>query len=112
MREVAEYLRLPFSTVYGVATYYSMFSVTPRGKHLIRVCNSPVCHMEGANEVTDDLERLLGVGVGETTPDGLFTIEHTECLGRCGAAPTVLVDETVYGGVNHDKLRSILERYR
>ena len=112
MRDVAEYLRIPLSTVYGVATYYSMFSVVPRGKHLIRVCNSPVCHMDGTNEVLDELERLLGVGVGETTPDGLFTIEYTECLGRCGAAPTILVDETVYGGVNQEKLRSIIERYR
>ena len=112
MLEVAEYLRVPVSTVYGVATYYSMFSVTPRGKHLIRVCNSPVCHMEGSDEVLEELKRLLGVDVGETTPDGLFTIEHTECLGRCDAAPTLLVDETVFGGVNHEKLRSIIERYR
>ena len=112
MREVAEYLHVPYSTVYGVATYYSMFSVTPRGKHLIRVCNSPVCHMEGSKEVLGELKRLLGVDVGETTPDGMFTIEHTECLGRCGDAPALLVDETVFGGVNHEKLRSIIERYR
>ena len=80
MKSTARYLNTTYSHVYGVATYYTMFSVKQRGKHLIRVCNSPVCNMEGSTGVIDSLKAVLGVDVGETTKDRLFTLEHTECL--------------------------------
>ena len=112
MRDVAEYLNISQSWVYGVATYYSMFSVTQRGANVIRVCDSPVCNMEGSLSVLTSLKRLLGVGVGETTEDGLFTIEHTECLGRCASAPSMMINEKIYGGVNDEKLRSIIDTYK
>ena len=111
MREVAKYLKVSRGEVFGIATYYSMFSVTPRGRHIVRVCDSPICHMEGSNEVLEYLRAAIGVGIGETTADGRFTVERTECLGRCGTAPAILIDEDTYTGVTEAKLRSIFGRY-
>jgi len=110
--EIADYLNISYSWVCGVATYYSMFSIKPRGRHIIRICNSPVCNMEGAEPVLERLQSLLGVGVGETTDDGLFTIEHTECLGRCASAPMMMVDEELLGGITADNLGTIIEEFR
>ena len=112
MREVSEYLQVPYSWVYGVVSYYSMFSLTPRGKNIIRVCKSPVCHMEGSGFVLDALRENLGIGIGETTRDGLFSLEYTECLGRCDSSPVMMVNDTIYGGLDSSKVRSILESFR
>ena len=111
MREIAEYLNIPLSSVLGVVTYYSMFSATPRGRHIIRVCDSPVCDMKGSGPLIEALETVLKIRVGETTEDGRFTLETTECLGRCAVAPSVMIDEETYGGVAATTLEPILERY-
>lgn len=112
MQAVAEYLNITFSTVYGVATYYSMLSVKPRGRHVIRVCKSPVCDMFGAPEIIRQLEELLGVTVGETTPDKLFTCEESACLGRCDSAVSMMIDGQYYGSLDKQTLSTIIERYR
>ena len=109
---VADYLNVPLSSVYGVATYYSMYSIQPRGRHLIRVCNSPVCDMVGSADLTNRLKSLLGVGIGETTPDGSFTLEESACLGRCDSAPSVMIDDEYYGALDDDALAAIIDRYR
>lgn len=108
----AEHLGLPLSRVHDAVTFYTMFSLRPRGKHVIRVCDSPNCHLFGAWSVVEELKKLLGIGVGETTPDGLFTLELTSCLGACGVAPVMMVDDEVFGNLTPQKLREILARLK
>ncbi len=111
MKEAASFLNTSLSHVFGVATYYSMFSVKPRGKYIIRVCNSPVCNMIGSDSLIEKLKVLLDVEVGETTKDALFTLELTACLGRCSDAPSIMINREIYGRVNSDQLKSIINKY-
>ena len=109
---IAGYLNVPYSSVYGVVSYYSMFSLTPRGKHIIRVCHSPVCQMADSNELLAYLRQHLAVEVGASTADGLFTLETTECLGQCDSAPGMSVDEMYYGNLTARKIKHILKEYQ
>jgi len=109
---VANYLELTLSEVKGTASFYSMFSFTPRGKHIIRICESPPCQLLGASTVLGKLKETLSVEVGETTRDGLFTLETTSCLGVCGVAPAMMIDEEVYGNLTPKKIETIIERIR
>jgi NADH:ubiquinone oxidoreductase subunit E len=108
LRLAAQYLHLPFSFVHGVASFYTMFSLTPRGKHIIRVCQSPPCHLMGATTLAQELTRRLGIDFGQTTPDGVFTLEMTSCLGVCGVAPAMMVNDEVYGNLTPGKIQEIL----
>ncbi len=112
LKAVAEYLNITFSHVFGVVTYYTMFSLKQRGKYIIRICNSPVCNMKRSLSLADEIRDLLGIGVGETTGDMLFTLEYTECLGRCDVAPSIMVAEDVYGNVTRKSLASIIKKYK
>ena len=109
---IAGYLNVPHSAVYGVVSYYSMFSLTPRGKHIIRVCKSPVCQMADSKDILTKLCHYLGIDVGATTADGVFTLETTECLGQCDSAPGMSVDEMYYGNLTAIKIKNILEDYQ
>ena len=109
---IAKYLNVPYSSIYGVASYYTLFSLTPRGKHIIRICNSPVCRMAGSNAISLELRKNLNIDSGETTAEGLFTLETTECLGQCDSAPGLAVDEAYYGNLNAKKVKTILHKYR
>ena len=108
---IAKYLNTPYSSIYGVVSYYTMFSLTPRGKHIIRICQSPVCHMAGLSDIFTELHKILKINPGETTPDGLFTLETTECLGQCDNAPAMVVDEAIYGNLTAIKIKAILLKY-
>lgn len=108
MRWVAAYLNTSLGAVYGVVKYYTLFSTQPRGRHVIRVCRSPVCDMLDGRRVQESLEALLGIGQGEVTPDGLFSWEAVECLGHCDQAPVMMVDDTVYGGLTHGKVQAVI----
>ena len=108
MRLAAEYLHLPFSFVHGVATFYTMFSLTPRGRFIIRICQSPPCHLMGATTVEQELRRFLKVDFGQTTPDGLFTLEMSSCLGVCGVAPAMMVNDEVFGNLTPGRVQEIL----
>ena len=108
---IARYLNTTYSSIYGVASYYTMFSLKPRGKHIIRICRSPVCHMVGANDLFTELYRNLNIEIGQTTSDGLFTLESSECLGQCEKAPAMSIDETFYGSLTIDKIKTILQKY-
>ena len=110
--DVADYLGLTLSEVKGTASFYSMFSFTPRGRHIIRICESPPCQLLGASTVLQKLKETLSVKVGETTGDGLFTLETTSCLGVCGVAPAMMIDEEVYGNLTPEKIETIIERMR
>ena len=112
LQEVASYLNLPLSEVKGVASFYSMFSFTPRGRHVIRVCESPPCQLLGAMSVLEELKKVLAVKQGETTADGLFTLETASCLGVCGVAPAMMIDDEVYGNLTSEQIRRILEQIR
>ncbi len=108
LKWAARYLNTTLGHVYGVATYYSMYSVTPRGKHLIRLCKSPICHTMKSESLTQVFADILEIAPGQTTRDGLFTLEYTECLGQCGKAPVMLLDETIYGDLTRQKIEELI----
>jgi NADH-quinone oxidoreductase subunit E len=111
LREVASYLNMTKSQVYGVVTYYSMFSLKPRGKYIIRICKSPVCELEKEDRIEETLKNDLGISAGETTADGRFTLEYTICLGHCDKSPVMMVNEDVYGDLKPEILPEILREY-
>jgi NADH:ubiquinone oxidoreductase subunit E/ferredoxin len=112
LRSVADQMELPISRVYSLATFYNAFSLTPKGKHVIRVCMGTACHVKGAENVLRSLERTLNISAGGTTADGLFSLEEVRCLGCCALAPVIMIGEDVHGGVTAGKLPKILDRYR
>jgi NADH:ubiquinone oxidoreductase subunit E len=112
MAVVADFLNITYSSVYGVVTYYSMFSPTPRGKFIIRVCNSQVCEMTGSENIMDELQKLTGIKPGETSPDRLFTLESTECLGHCDEAPAIIVNDEFFGNINTLKIKDLIDKLR
>jgi NADH:ubiquinone oxidoreductase subunit E len=109
---VASHVGVPPALVHDAVTFYSMFSLSPRGRHIVRLCESPNCHLAGAWSVLDELRRLLGVDVGQTTADGEFTLELTSCLGACGVAPVMMVDDEVVGNLTPERVREALARHR
>jgi NADH-quinone oxidoreductase subunit F len=112
LKLVSEGMDIPYPYLYGVMSFYTMFSPTPRGKHIIRLCESPPCHIMGAENLVEVLKGELGIQVGETTPDGLFTLEHTACLGVCEVAPAMQINEVVFGRLTVERVRNILSDYR
>lgn len=108
---VADELGLPLSQVSGVVSFYSFFSTQPRGEHTIRVCLGTACYVRGGKKIVDRLQEVLGVGVGDTTPDRKFTLEVARCIGACGLAPAMSIDDTVYKQVDPDRLEHILAQY-
>lgn len=109
---IAEGLGVPLSEVYGVVTFYSFFSLKPQGKYTIGVCLGTACYVKGAAALVEALEQNLGIKVGDTTDDGMFTLSITRCLGACGLAPVLTIDEDVYGRLTPEKIPEILERYK
>ena len=108
---VAEVLNVPLSEVYGVATFYSLFSLTPRGENKIGVCLGTACYVRGAAQVLAELEKQLNVKLNHTTEDGKFTLEITRCIGACGLAPVITINEDVYGRVQPQRIKEILAKY-
>lgn len=108
----AEKLRIPVSKVYGVATFYAQFHLAPRGENIVRICRGTACHVRGVSKVADKMKELLNVGVGETTEDMKFTYEEVACIGACGLAPVMMINDKTYGKLVPDKLPEILEEYR
>jgi NADH-quinone oxidoreductase E subunit len=107
---VAQYLKVPPNHIYGVLTFYSMYSTKPRGKNIIRLCESPPCYIKGSDNILRKLKIMLGVDVGETTKDGLFTLELCACLGVCGNAPVMMVNNDVFGDLTEEKTEEIISR--
>ena len=108
---IAEELDIPLTEVYGVATFYSQFTLKPKGKYKIGVCLGTACYVRGSQQIVDRLCEELGIQVGETTEDGKFTVEATRCVGACGLAPVLMVNEDVYGRLVEDDIPKILEKY-
>ena len=109
--KVAEVLNVPLSEVYGVATFYSLFSLKPRGENKIGVCLGTACYVRGAAQVLAELEKQLNIKLNDTTEDGKFTLEITRCIGACGLAPVITINEDVYGRLQPDKVKEILDKY-
>ena len=110
--KVSEITGIPESQFYGVATFYSQFRFTPLGKYLIKVCNGTACFVSGADIIYDTLSELLNVSSGETTEDGLFTLETVACLGCCSLAPVVMINDRVYGKQSVDSIRKLIAKIR
>lgn len=112
LAEVAAQLDLPLSKVYATATFYTLFNTKPKGQYIVRVCESAPCHINGAETIVEELQQLLGVKAGETTEDGVFTLELAACLGVCGVAPALMVNDQVHGNLRPGDLARILGEYR
>lgn len=112
MRELARELRVPFSKVYGVATFYSQFRLKPRGRHLVSVCLGTACQVRGGEQIYRRVKRELGIKLGGTTPDGRYTLETVSCVGACGMAPIVLVNENTHGRLTPEKAVNIIQQYK
>lgn len=109
---IAEGLEISLSEVYGVATFYSQFSLTPKGKHRISVCLGTACYVKGSDKILEEVQKQLGIKCGECTPDGLFSIDSCRCVGACGLAPVMMIDDEVYGKLTPDKIKGILDKYK
>lgn len=110
-KKIATGLNLPLSRVYGVVTFYSFFTMTPRGKHTVRVCLGTACYVRGGKALTETLQKEFGIKEGETTSDRMFTLESVRCLGACGLGPVVVIDEDVHGRVKPAKIKEMLAQY-
>jgi NADP-reducing hydrogenase subunit HndA len=108
---VASGLNISTARVYGVVTFYSFFTMTPRGKHPISICMGTACYVRGAEKVIEEFRKELSIQVGQTTPDGKFSLSSLRCVGACGLAPVVLVDSKTYGRVAPDDVKAILKEY-
>jgi len=98
--------------IYGILTFYAQFHLAPRGQHIITVCQGTACHVMGGKAILDYIASLLDVTVGETTKDGLFTLERVACLGCCGMAPVIMIDKDFYGGCTIQSVEKLLDKYR
>lgn len=107
----ADAFDMPKAKAYGVATFYSYFKVGKRGKNVIRICESAPCHVAGADKVVAALEQELGIKMGETTADGKFTLEFTECVGQCQATPVITINSIPYGDIKPEMVKDILAKY-
>jgi NADH-quinone oxidoreductase E subunit len=112
LQAVADYLEMPPSEVWDAASFYSMYGLAPRGRHILRVCVSPPCRLFGGDPILAALKRLLKVDVGETTADGAFTLETSSCLGACDVAPAMMIDDELYGNLTEAKLKDAIARVR
>jgi NADH-quinone oxidoreductase subunit E len=109
---VGEKLDVPVSKVYGVISFYSYFTTEPRGEHVVNVCMGTACFVRGSANVLTEFEKELGIKTGETTADGKFTIEVLRCVGACGLAPVVTINDRVYGHVTAAEVKKILAEYK
>ena len=107
--EIAEYLGIPLAEVYGVITFYSRFTLEPKGKYNISVCMGTACFVKGSKEIDERAKEKLGIDVGQTTEDGLFSLDETRCVGACGLAPVFTVNNEVYGKATVKKLDEVLD---
>ena len=108
---IADKMGMPVSEVSGVVTFYSFFSTKPKGKHTILLCMGTACYVRGSKKLEDGLQKHLNVAVDDTTEDGKFTLNRARCIGACGLAPAMMVDDAVYKAVSPNKLESILSKY-
>lgn len=108
---IAEEMDVPLEKVYGVSTFYAQFTLNPKGKYQISVCLGTACYVKGSGDVMAEIEKQLGISNGECTSDGKFSLDACRCVGACGLAPVMLVNEDVYGRMTPDQVKGILAKY-
>ena len=112
LEQVAEALGMPLVQVYGVATFYRAFNLTPQGRHVCTVCLGTACHVRGGDAILEQFERTLGISAGQTTPDGDYKLERVNCLGACALAPLAVIDGRYYGRMTEAKVEALLAEAR
>ena len=112
MDEIAEEMQIPTAHIWGVATFYHYFNLTPPGKHVISVCLGTACYVKGAEQVLEAIKNDLHINVGQVTKDGLFSLQPARCLGACGIAPVVMIDDKIHGELTPRKTIELLNQYR
>ena len=110
-QKIADGMKVPLEKVYGVATFYAQFALSPKGKYAISVCLGTACYVKGAQELLDELSAQLGIGAEECTPDGKYSLTACRCIGACGLAPVLTVNEDVYGKITAADIKGILAKY-
>ena len=108
---IAEGLDVPLAEIYGIVTFYTQFSLNPKGEYQIGVCLGTACYVKGSGDILEEIKQILGIDVGECTPDGKFSLEATRCVGACGLAPVVTINEDVYGRLVKGEIGAILAKY-
>lgn len=108
MTEISRFLKVPESNIYGVATFYALFRLTPRGKKMVNVCRGTACHVKGGGQILQEVEKCLGIKAGETTDDMEYSLETISCFGSCALAPVMVINKTVYGRMTPAKVAEIL----
>ena len=111
-KTIAEGLNISLSEVYGVATFYSQFSLKPKGKYRVSVCLGTACYVKGSDKILEKVEEELGIKCGDSTDDGLFSLDSCRCVGACGLAPVMMVNEDVHGRLKPEMVKGILDGYR
>ena len=111
LQKIAQELKIPLSKIYGVVTFYAQFHLKPRGKYVIRVCQGTACHVRGGSAIVQEIQDLLQIKDGETTPDLKFTLESVACLGACGLAPVMMINDDTHGRLTKDAVAKILAQY-
>lgn len=111
MERIADGMNLPASEVFGVVSFYSLFSLTPKGRHTVKICTGTACYVKGVREVVNRISGKYGIRQGETTDDRRFNLEEVRCLGACGLAPVMVVDDDTHGDVTADSVVALLEQY-
>ena len=109
---VSDGLKIPLTEIYGVVTFYTQFSLKQKGKYKIQVCMGTACYVKGSNLILDKMKEKLGIHVGDCTEDGKFSLDATRCIGACGLAPVIMINDDVYGRLTPDEIEGILEKYR
>lgn len=109
---ISRQLNIPMSEIYGVATFYSQFTFIPKGENVISVCLGTACYVKGAQAILEEIERVLEIKSGSTTPDLKFSINSTRCVGECSLAPVITINEDIYAKVTKDKVKELIEKYR
>lgn len=112
LKEISSRLQIPLSKVYGVVTFYAQFHLKPRGRNVVRVCLGTACHVRGGAKIAEAVTKAIGIKDGETTPDLRYTFESVACLGACGLAPVMMVNDETYGRLTPDKVAKLLEEYK
>jgi len=109
---ISDHIGTPVAQLYALATFYKALSLTPKGTHVIKICDGTACHMRGASTLASGIKNILGIGPGERTADGLFSLEQVNCVGSCALAPVVVIDGKYYGKVTMERLPQIIDEYR
>lgn len=112
MDDISQQMQIPTAHIWGVATFYHYFNLTPPGKHVISVCLGTACYVKGAGQILETIKKELKIDMGQVTEDGLFSLQPARCLGACGVAPVVMIDEKIHGELTPQKVVDVINQYR